>query len=513
MDWSAKPLSHPTLLSGPAIAVYLACVKFVVHMLTARNYGFYRDELYFLSAGERLDLGYVDFPPLVAIVTAVARGLLGESPAALHFFPALASAAVVVLTALMARELGGGRFAQGVAALATLVAPSFLVMGTFLSMDAFDQLWWVLASYFLLLILKREKPRLWLVFGLVAGLGLLTKITMLYFGLAVFVGLLLTPARRHLLTPWPWLGGVVASAFLLPYVFWQIRHGWPTLEFWADYGEKVDPASPLEFLIEQVVMMQPPTLPLWLAGLYYFFFSGDGRRFRLMGWIYIILLVIFALQNAKFYFLAPAYPMLFAAGALVVERFVRRRRWGWLKPAYAAILLVSGVVFAPLVVPLLPAETLANITGGGAGIKQERREEGKLPQHFADRFGWENMVATVAGVYHGLPPQERSKACIFTGNYGEAGAIDFFGSKYGLPGAISGHNSYHVWGPGDCTGEILISVGVPRSDLGTAFQDVEQKDTVRCEYCMPDEDDLPVYACRDPKVSLREVWPQVKHFD
>ncbi|MDQ3588794.1 MAG: glycosyltransferase family 39 protein [Actinomycetota bacterium] len=505
--------SKGVFLGATAILVYLALAKLLLHLLTADDYGYFRDELYYMAAGERLDLGYVDFPPFVAIVAAVTRWLLGDSLLALHLFPVLAGVMVVVLTGLMARELGGGRFAQGMAALATLVAPSFLVMGTFLSMDAFDQLWWVLASYFLLLILKREKPRLWLVFGLVAGLGLLTKITMLYFGFAVFVGLLLTPARRHLLTPWPWLGGVVASAFLLPYVFWQLRHGWPTLEFWADYGEKVDPASPLEFLIEQVVMMQPPTLPLWLAGLYYFFFSGDGRRFRLIGWIYIILLVIFALQNAKFYFLAPAYPVLFAAGAFVVERFVWRRSRGWLKGAYAAILLMSGIVFAPLVVPLLPADTLANITGGGAGIKQERREEGRLPQHFADRFGWENMVATVAGVYQGLPPQERSRACIFTGNYGEAGAIDFFGSKYGLPGAISGHNSYHVWGPGDCTGEILISVGVPRSDLETAFQDVEQKDTVRCEYCMPDEDNLPVYVCRDPKVSLREVWPQVKHFD
>ena len=228
-----------------AILVYLALAKLLLHLLTADDYGYFRDELYYMAAGERLDLGYVDFPPFVAIVAAVTRWLLGDSLLALHLFPVLAGVMVVVLTGLMARELGGGRFAQGMAALATLVAPSFLVMGTFLSMDAFDQLWWVLASYFLLLILKREKPRLWLVFGLVAGLGLLTKITMLYFGFAVFVGLLLTPARRHLLTPWPWLGGVVASAFLLPYVFWQIRHGWPTLEFWADYGEKVDPASPL----------------------------------------------------------------------------------------------------------------------------------------------------------------------------------------------------------------------------------------------------------------------------
>ncbi len=184
--------------------VYLALAKLLLHLLTADNYGYFRDELYYMAAGERLDLGYVDFPPFVAIVAAVTRWLFGDSLPALHVFPALAGALVVVLTGLMARELGGCRFAQGLAALATLIASSFLVMGTFLSMDSFDQLWWVLGSYLLLLILRREKRHLWLVFGLVAGVGLLTKVTMLYFGFAVFVGLLLTPARRHLLTPAAW---------------------------------------------------------------------------------------------------------------------------------------------------------------------------------------------------------------------------------------------------------------------------------------------------------------------
>jgi hypothetical protein len=454
-------------LGATAILAYLACFKLLLHLLTNGNYGYFRDELYYMAAGERLDLGYVDFPPFVALLTAFTRLVLGDSPVALRFFPALAGALVVVLAGLMARELGGGRFAQGSAALATLVAPSFLVMGTFISMDAFDQLFWVSAAYVLLLILRRDRSRLWLLFGLIAGLGVLTKITILYFGFAVLVALLLTPARRHLLTPWPWLGGAIATLFLLPYVLWQIRHGWPTLEFWADYGEKVDPASPIEFLVEQVLTMQPLTLPLWLAGLYYYLFSRDGRTLRPLGWIYILLFVIFAVQNAKFYFLAPAYPMLFAAGALTVERFVRQRNWNWLKPTYVAVLLVGGIALAPMVVPILPVETLANITGagGGAGIKQERREEGQLPQHFADRFGWENMAATVAGVYDSLPAEDRSKTCVFTANYGEAGAIDFFGPKYGLPKAISGHNSYYIWGPGDCAGEVVISVGVPRGDL------------------------------------------------
>ena len=217
-----------------------------------------------------------------------------------HDLPALAGAVIVVIAGLMARELGGGRFAQGLAALATLIAPNLLVMGTWLSMDVFDQLFWVSATYVLLIILRRDQPRLWLVFGLLTGLGLLTKLTMLYFGLAVFVALILTPARRQLRTPWPWAGGAIALAFLLPYVFWQMGNGWPTLEFWANYGGKIDEASPLEFLIEQIVTMQPPSFPLWLAGLYYYLFAREGRPYRAMGWIFVILFVMFMGQNDRF---------------------------------------------------------------------------------------------------------------------------------------------------------------------------------------------------------------------
>lgn len=505
------------LLGATAILVYLALGKLLLHLFTAGNYGYFRDELYYVAAGEHLDLGYVDFPPFVAVVAAATRALFGDSLPALHVFPALAGAAVVVLAGLIARELGGGRFAQGLAALATLIPPTLLVFGTWLSMDAFDQLFWVLGSYLLVLILRYDRPRLWLLFGLVAGLGLLTKLTMLYFGLAVFIAVLLTPARRYLLTPWPWLGGAIALLFLLPYVIWEVSHGWPTLEFWASYSEKVDKAGPLEFLIEQIVTMQPPTLPLWLAGLYYYLFSRDGRPYRALGWIYIVLFVLFVVQNARFYFLAPAYPMLFAAGAVALERFVARRNWNWLKPSYVAVLVVSGIVVAPItVLPVLPVETLARITGaagGDAGVQVETREVGQLPQNFADRFGWENLVATVDRVYEELPAEERDRACILTGNYGEAGAIDFFGPRHGLPGAISGHNSYYIWGPGDCTGEVVISVGVPRERLEEVFGEVEQADTVRCRYCMPDEDNMPVYACREPKIPFKEAWPRFEHYD
>jgi 4-amino-4-deoxy-L-arabinose transferase-like glycosyltransferase len=388
MTSTERSLSYRLLTSDNALLGYLALAKLLVHLLTNGNYGYFRDEFYYIAAGERLDLGYVDFPPFVAIITDITRFLLGDSPVALRFFPALAGALVVVLAGLMARELGGGRFAQGLAALATLVAPSFIAMGTFLSIDAFDQLFWVSATYVLLLILKRNQPRLWLLFGLIAGLGLLTKVSMLFFGFAVFVALLLTPARRHLLTPWPWLGGAISLAFLLPYLYWQIEHGWPALEFWENYGRKVPPTSPIGFLTEQIVTMNPLTLPIWALGLYYYLFSSAGKPYRMLGWIYVVLFALFAIQNAKFYFLAPVYPALFAAGGLTIERFVQRWRWGWLKPGYVAILLISGIVIAPLtVVPILPVETLASITGtagNDAVIKQENREVAQLPQNFAD---------------------------------------------------------------------------------------------------------------------------------
>ena len=512
-----RPTRPQSLSGATAILVYLGLFKLLLHLFTADNYGYFRDELYYVAAGEHLNLGYVDFPLLVAFIAALTRALFGDSLVALHVFPALAGAFVVVLAGLIARELGGGRFAQGLAALATLIPPTILVFATWLSMDAFDQLFWVLGTYVLVLILKRDQPRLWVAFGLIAGMGLLTKLTMLYLGLAVFLALLLTRTRKHLLTPWPWVGGGVAFVFLVPYLFWQVSHGWPTIEFWSNYGEKIDEASPLEFLVEQIVTMQPPTLPLWLAGLYYYLFSREDRPYRMLGLVFLLLFIVFMVQNARFYFLAPAYPMLFAAGAVAFERFFTRRGLRWPKPAYVAVLVVSGIVVAPItVLPVLPVETLARITGaagGDAGVEVETREVGQLPQNFADRFGWENMVRTVDGVYEELPVNEGERACILTGNYGEAAAVDFFGPEYGLPRAISGHNSYFVWGPGDCTGEAVISVGVPASRLHEVFGEVEQAATVSCRYCMPDEDDLPVYVCRDPRAPLQVLWPQLKHYD
>ncbi|MGH2458053.1 MAG: glycosyltransferase family 39 protein, partial [Chloroflexota bacterium] len=441
---------------------------------------------------------------------------LGDSLVALHLLPAIAGALVVWLTGMTARELGGGRFAQGLAALASLVVVTYLGIDSIFSMDPFDELWWTLAAYLLIVLLKRDRPRLWLLFGLVCGVGLTTKVTMLFFGFAVVVGLLLTTKRALLGTRWAWLGGAIAVVFFAPYVLWNLTNGLPTVEFWSHYGGKLVGISPLTFFLQQVITMNPVTLPLWLTGLYFFFLTKAGAEFRNLGWTWVVLYVLFTISGAKFYFLAPAYPMLLAAGAVTIESATRRQTWSWVRPAYLALLIGGGLAVAPLALPLLPPATFGQVygfLGGDAGVQDERHQTTVLPQWLADRFGWDTMVAQVARVYDGLPASDRAVACVFTDNYGEAGAVDFFGPRYGLPAAISGHNNYFLWGPRGCTGQVVISVGVARSDLTAAFGEVTAVGETSCQNCMPYEDHAPLFISRQPKEPINALWPTVKHFD
>ncbi|MDQ2714960.1 MAG: glycosyltransferase family 39 protein [Chloroflexota bacterium] len=509
-------ITRQMLVSDTALLICLALLKFLAHLVVSGNYGFFRDELYYIDAGKHLAFGYVEFPPFIAWLAAAIQTVPGNSLVVYHLFPAIAGALLVLLTGLIARELGGGRFAQCLAALASMAALTFLAIDSIFSMDSFDELWWVLLTYILIRLLKQDRPRLWLLFGLVAGIGLLTKVTMLMFGFAIVAGLLLTPQRKYLLNKWAWLGGAIAFVFLVPYLLWNAANGWPTLAFWSTYTSgHANPASALGFLYQQVLTMNPLTLPLWLAGLYYLFFTQAGKPYRVFGWAYVILYVLFTITRAKLYFLAPAYPMLFAAGSLMVGRIMSKPRLGWLKPAYISLLVLVGFLLGTLVMPIIPPSLYGRATaivGGNAGIKVEDRTTGVLPQQLADRFGWDTMTATVARVYHSLPPDEQAQACIFAENYGEAGAIDLYGPQYHLPQAISGHNTYYLWGPGNCTGAVVISIGNPLSMLQPAFASVTQAAIITCAYCMPAENDLPVYVCLHLKASIQSIWPSVKHY-
>src|SRR4051794_16531358 len=300
---AGPPGSPRARAGGVALLAGLALADFAGHMLVSANYGYFRDELYYMEAGRHLAFGYVDFPPLIALVARVLDALAGDALWTIHLVPALATALIVFVTGLMARELGGGRFAQFLAAIASLAAVTFLAVGSLFSMDALDELWWVLASYVLILVLRRDDGRLWLLFGLITGVGLATKVTMLFFGFAVAVGLLVSPARGHIRTKWPWLGGAIALALLLPYLLWNAANGWPTLEFFANYEGS---GGPFEFLLGQVPGMNPLTLPLSFAGLWFYFGSREGRPYRPLGWTFVILVLVLAILAAKPYTLSPA---------------------------------------------------------------------------------------------------------------------------------------------------------------------------------------------------------------
>lgn len=482
-----------------------------LHLAVIGRYGWFRDELYYIACGERLAFGYVDHPPLIALIARLARTLFGESILAARLPSVLAGAAVILLAGRLVRELGGGRFAQALAALCVVVAPVYLFVFHTLSMNSFDVLFWTLGALVVARILNTGNPRLWLLFGLVCGLGLENKHSLLFFGFGVFAGLLLTPERKQFREPWIWIGGAVAVLLFLPHLFWQMQHGWPTAEFVRNATAHKNVAlSPLAFFVEQVMQMHPLTFPIWLAGLVWLFRSTRSR-YRVLGWTYVAAFLVLISQNSKAYYLAPAYPPLFAAGAVAIETWTHRWRF---RPLLPILLLLGGAATAPLTLPLLPVESFSRyVRALGIGMSAgERHEMGTLPQHYADMHGWEEMVAEVARVYQSLPEDERSKAGIYAQNYGEAGAVDLLGRKYSLPKASSGHNNYFLWGP-QGSGDVLIIIGGDPEDHRQAFRDVQQAGEIRCGLCMPYENDQPVWIARGLKAPIELIWPMTKHFD
>jgi hypothetical protein len=502
-------LAWPVLLS-------LAAVKLLLHFAASGRYGYFRDELYYIACGWHLAWGYVDQPPLVGILARLSRGLLGDSLFAIRFLPAVAGAAVVFLTGWIAHALGGRKFAQFLAALAALFAPAFLAFDSFFSMNAFEPLFWTLCVALVIRIVKGADPKLWLAVGVIGGIGVLNKYPILAFGLCLVVALLLTPARRVLWSRWILVGGLTALAIALPNFLWQWQHHWPQIETVRNAQElKNVLVSPGHFLLEQVLFLHPVALPVWLAGLYWLLVSRRGREFRFLGWTFLLFLALVMAFRGKTYYILPAYPMLLAAGGVAIEEWTQMPGRRWIAPAYASLLVIAGLITLPFGVPVLSVQTFLRyqeILPLTKPVKTERDANGPLPQLYADMQGWDNMVATVARVYHGLPPEEQAECAILSGNYGEAGAIDLLGKSYGLPEAISGHNNYYLWGPRAYSGEAVISLGVSYQLLEQLFGEVQPAATISNPYAMPVENHLPVYICRKPKAPLAQMWPKLRYY-
>ncbi len=503
--------------SGGLIAA-LAGTKLLIHLLLAGRYGYFRDELYFLDCGRHLDWGYVDHAPMIGLVSRIAL-LLGGSLHALRLFPAIAGSSLVVLTMLMTWRLGGNGFAQGLAGLSVLMAPEYLGSDSILSMNCFEPLFWMGCVYVLIRIIQTGDSRRWIGFGVLAGLGLMNKHSTAFFGLAVVIGLLLTAQRREFLKPWIWIAGVIALAIFSPNLVWQIHRNFPTLEDLhnvAASGKNVI-LGPGAFIIQQIMMMHPVLFPVWLAGLG-FFLGGSGTRYRALGWIYLSLLSIFMVLHGKDYYLAPAYPMLLAGGAVAIEIWLVQakatRNKVWPKVAIAAVIAIAGAISAPLMLPLLPPERYVGYERFLHIVpsKTEVNHDGPLPQIWGDQFGWPELVAQVATVYNSLPAEDRSKTAVLTGNYGEAGAIDLFGPGYGLPTALSGHQTHYFWGTMGFTGENLITIQYGPVYLHEICNSVEEVGFHSHPWGMAEENHA-IYFCRGLKQPLSQIWADQKHWN
>ena len=505
------PLSKRVLITAVA-------VKLLVHIPGLFRYGYFRDELYFLDCARHLSWGYVDCAPLVAVYAKVAL-LLGASLPALRVLPMMAGAGTVILTVLIARQLGGGVWAQALAGLGILIAPVHLMSNGILSMNAFEPLFWMGCIYIMIRIIRGADPRLWLVFGVLAGLGLENKHSTLFFGGAVAIAVVATPLRRELLRPWIWLGLAIALALFAPNLIWQWQQGFPTLEDLQNVREtgKNIELAPLAFLAEQAMMMHPATVVLWFSGLCFLFF-GRGRAFRAIGWTFVVLLATLMLLHAKNYYLAPAYPMLLAAGGVAIETWTgaigQLRFRIATRLVVGALIAAAGAVFAPLALPVLdpPAFVAYQQRLGIETSKTEVAHVGPLPQFWGDQFGWPELVEDIADIYWALPPEERARTGIFASNYGEAGAINLFGPEHGLPPAICAHQTHSMWGPGDFEGDTLIWLQWDPDSLRDRCTSVEVVGEHHHPWGMAEEN-RPILLCRGLTPPLSEQWPGLRHWN
>ena len=524
---SASERGLPRLLSdGMALIWAIALAKFLFHIYFNNRYGYFRDEFDYISCGDHLQWGYVDQPPIIPFLVHISRAVLGDSLRAIRFIPALASSILVVQTAVLARELGGRRYARLLAAICAVVPLMYLSNGSLLGTNSLEPNLWMGCTYFAILAIKRNDPRYWVWFGVVAGLGLEEKYTIALFGFGIVVGLLLTAQRRVFMNKWIWLGGLAAFLIFLPNILWNVHYDWPFAQLLrAIRAEGRDVVlGPLNYFLQQALLVNPLTAPIWPIGLFALLFSARLKPYRSLGWCYLVCYAVLFAQHGKNYYLAPIYPMLLAAGAVAIESALdgpeNRHRLQWLKPGIAVVLLVGGAYFAPVVIPVFsPDRFLAYVKylPMKPPVMEHAHARAALPQWYSDQFGWKEIADEAVVAWNRLPADERgsdpSKACgIFAQDYGQAGAIDFFDRKLGLPPALSGDRTYWLWGTHGYSGNCLIVFNDRREVLERLFGEVDFVGT-SADNPWALEKEIDVYICHKPKFgTLNDLWPKVKRW-
>ncbi|MFL6514949.1 MAG: glycosyltransferase family 39 protein [Chthoniobacterales bacterium] len=484
--------------------VALGILTVAVHFMLGEGYGFHRDELATLDDARHLAWGYVAYPPLTPFFGRVSLELFGVSVIGFRLFAAISSAASIVLTGLMARELGARRMAQIIAAGAAV--PFCLGTGSLMQYVAFDYLFWVLTAYFVIRLVQSGNSRWWLGIGVSIGLGMLTKYSIVFLVAGLVIGTLFTNLRMELSRKWLWIGAACSVIIFLPNLYWQISHHFISLDFLRHIHERdVRIGRTKDFLPDQLLLTLL-AFPLAVSGLYYYWLDPDGRRFRVLGWMYVIPLLLFLVAKGRGYYLAPAYSFLYAGGAVVIERSVARLAPTLsraLVSVVALALLVNAAMAAAVVLPIAPLNS--------KWWAFATRNNGDL----VEEIGWPELVETVAQIRDRLPPDEQAKVRILAANYGEAGAMNLYGPQHGLPSAISGTNSFWARGYGDAPPETLIVVGFSREFVETHFTSSIVAARTRNGYGVRNEETTAhpeIFVCRGLRGSWPEFWKTFQRY-
>ena len=508
-------LSIKTLTSTNAILIYLSLFKLALLIIFAGNYGLFRDEYYYIEVSKHLAWGYVDLQPLSAIILAFSRTLFGDSILGIRILSYLAGSAIVFVSGLIAREMQGSKFAQIFTAFIMIFSGVILGTSGYFSMNSFDILLSALMFYYLIKLMNTGNPKLWLVIGLLFGIGLQNKLTFLFLGFGLAIGLILTKYRNQLKSKELWIGAAIAFIIFLPNIIWQITNDYPTLEFMRNASEfKNKSMGLIEFTLGSIQELNPGYTLFILTAVYFLFFNKIGKKYNLIGWIFLSVFLIFVFKNGKPYYMGVLYPVILAAGVIGADYLIENYLRSYVRIILIILVIPFAIVVTPFALPVLNVNAFIKYSET-LGIKPESGERSKLgllPQFYADRFGWKDMVKKIAVAYNKLSPDEKKEALIFGQNYGEAGAVDFYRKEYNLPPAISSHNNYWIWGyPKGYTGKVLIVIGSDYKDNSEFFNNVKLAASHYSKFGMSYEN-VDIFICKDPKMPLKEIWSKIKHF-
>jgi 4-amino-4-deoxy-L-arabinose transferase-like glycosyltransferase len=487
----------------------MAFIAVLFHILLNGQYGFHRDELDFIMNARQLDWGYVSYPPMTPFFARIGLELFGESLRGLRVIPAIVQGIVMVLAALMARDMGGKRAAQILTAFVVFITPVSLFGGTVIMYFAFDYLWWVVVAFFMVRLLATDDPRYWLGIGAGIGLGMLTKYTMAFWAAGLIVAILVTSARKYLRSKWLYLGAALALLIYLPNLIWQIQHDFISLEYLSSiHARDISWGRSDEFLLEQIILTTNPlSLPIWIIGLSLCLFGASMKRFRTLGWMFVVTFALFAINKGRGYYTGPSYVMLLAAGIVWLEGWLATRTEKARRLGFSLLWgtqVVGSLIGIVLMKPIAPINSpLWEVT---TGVTDDL---------FTEMVGWQDMTAQVAKIYKSIPDSEKPGTVILAGNYGEAGALDLYGDDYGLPRIITGSNSYWYRGYGEPEPETVIVVGFERGYADQFFSSCEYSGTVTNQFGVRNEETsyhTGLYVCRKPRHPWSEMWQNMQWY-